>query len=62
MSNILTCSMYKNVCYLRIDLYNVFATIEVHSPEEVPVYDSSDLHHFNSSEHLSITYKIIETL
>lgn len=61
LSQILTCFMYKNVCFLRIDFYNVSATIEVHSPEELPVFDSPVLQ-INPNQELSITYKFTETL
>lgn len=61
LSRILKCFMYKNVCFLRVDFYNISATIEVHSPEELPAFDSSVLQ-FNPNEELTITYKFTETL
>lgn len=61
LNEILTCFMYKNECFIRVDFYNVSATIEIHSPEDVPVYDAAVMQ-FNPSDDISISYKVTETL
>ncbi|XP_031616334.1 sodium channel protein Nach-like [Contarinia nasturtii] len=61
MSEILTCFMYKNECFMSIEFYNVSATIEIHSPEEPPVYDS-DVMQFKPADEITIIYKVTETL
>lgn len=59
---VLTCFMYQNTCFIKVDFYNESATIEVHSPDEVPVFDSPLLNQFNPSGDLTIIYKFTDTL
>lgn len=56
----LKCFMFKNDCFIKVD-WNESATIEIHSPDEVPVFDSTVIQ-FKPSYELTITYKITETL
>lgn len=60
----LSCFMYKNRCYVKLDFYSsldVSATIELHSPDEVPVYDSPVIE-VKAAEEITCIYKVTETL
>ncbi|XP_055307141.1 sodium channel protein Nach-like [Sitodiplosis mosellana] len=61
LGEVLTCFLYKHECFIRVDFYNMSATIEIHSSEEVPVYDSAVME-FNPSDEIAITFQITETL
>lgn len=45
---------------MKVDFYTA-ATIELHSPDELPVHDSVVMQ-FKPSDAMSITYKVTETL
>lgn len=45
---------------MKVDFFNA-ATIELHSPEEVPAYDSVVMP-FNTSDEIAFIYKATETL
>lgn len=64
LAETLTCFMYKNRCYAKVDFYtslDVSATIEIHSPDEVPVRDSPVIQVTSSAE-VTYVYKVTETL
>lgn len=64
LAETLSCFMYKNRCYVKLDFYSsldVSATIELHSPEEVPVYDSPVIQ-VKAAAEIACVYKFTETL
>lgn len=65
LAETLTCFMYKNRCYAKLDFFstsNVSITVEIHSPEQVPVYDSSPVIQVNTATEVTYIYKVTETL
>lgn len=63
LAETLTCFMYKNRCYAKLDFFSTpNVTVEIHSPEQVPVYDSSPVIQVNAATEVTYIYKVTETL